>query len=329
MDEKIRLGGMALINGVLVHGPNSWACAIRTPGGEMKVAVRDYKRFRAATVRNPLLRGPARMAEVFALLPRCAASCRRRDCRSSARRCSRPRWARRWPSGRCAVAEARARSRGSSSGAPLASAGALAHARRRARRLPRRRAHLDRDLRARRAAGEASTSAAARTCSARCVASSAVGGALASRAPAHLRTPARVTANSVAPSARRSRSSPGWPAIPSTRSRGHWPSRGTSSSTESRPPSRLPSSSRSPRLRWRPASSWSDRRWSRPQLSRRLPPDIFELPVEKMREGYYTDAYFNHTRDVLIAGRPPPARRDAGLPAKHSMWAASTRRSRS
>jgi nicotinate phosphoribosyltransferase len=39
---------------------------------------------------------------------------------------------------------------------------------------------------------------------------------------------------------------------------------------------------------------------------RRLPPDIFELPVEKMREGYYTDAYFNHTRAVLIAdGRHP------------------------
>ena len=33
--------------------------------------------------------------------------------------------------------------------------------------------------------------------------------------------------------------------------------------------------------------------------TRRLPPEIFELPVEKMREGYYTDAYFNHTRQVL------------------------------
>ncbi|MDQ3085745.1 MAG: quinolinate phosphoribosyl transferase [Actinomycetota bacterium] len=38
----------------------------------------------------------------------------------------------------------------------------------------------------------------------------------------------------------------------------------------------------------------------------RLPPEIFELPVEKMREGYYTDAYFNHTREVLLAdGRRP------------------------
>src|SRR5688500_14153248 len=32
----------------------------------------------------------------------------------------------------------------------------------------------------------------------------------------------------------------------------------------------------------------------------RLPPEIFELPVEKMRDGYYTDAYFNHTREALL-----------------------------
>jgi nicotinate phosphoribosyltransferase len=38
----------------------------------------------------------------------------------------------------------------------------------------------------------------------------------------------------------------------------------------------------------------------------RLPPEIFDLPVEKMREGYYTDAYFNHTRDTLLQdGRHP------------------------
>ncbi|MGI8973091.1 MAG: quinolinate phosphoribosyl transferase [Gaiella sp.] len=38
----------------------------------------------------------------------------------------------------------------------------------------------------------------------------------------------------------------------------------------------------------------------------RLPPEIFELPVEKMRDGYYTDAYFNHTRAALLAdGRRP------------------------
>src|SRR5215212_5875573 len=39
---------------------------------------------------------------------------------------------------------------------------------------------------------------------------------------------------------------------------------------------------------------------------KRLPAEIFELPVEKMREGYYTDAYFNHTHEVLTRdGRHP------------------------
>ena len=67
-NEKIRLGGMALLNGVLVHGPNSWACAVRTPDGELKVAS-DYKRLRANRIGSPLLRGPARLAEAFAVIP--------------------------------------------------------------------------------------------------------------------------------------------------------------------------------------------------------------------------------------------------------------------
>jgi nicotinate phosphoribosyltransferase len=38
----------------------------------------------------------------------------------------------------------------------------------------------------------------------------------------------------------------------------------------------------------------------------RLPSETFDLPVEKMREGYYTDAYFNHARATLLAdGRRP------------------------
>ncbi len=42
------------------------------------------------------------------------------------------------------------------------------------------------------------------------------------------------------------------------------------------------------------------------QRTDRLDPEVFELPVEKMREGYYTDAYFNHTRAALLAdGRHP------------------------
>ena len=39
---------------------------------------------------------------------------------------------------------------------------------------------------------------------------------------------------------------------------------------------------------------------------RRLDPAVFDLPVEKMRAGYYTDAYFNHARAALLEdGRHP------------------------
>jgi nicotinate phosphoribosyltransferase len=38
----------------------------------------------------------------------------------------------------------------------------------------------------------------------------------------------------------------------------------------------------------------------------RLPPELFELPVDELRDGRYTDAYFNHARAVLLAdGRYP------------------------
>ena len=69
MSDKVRLGGMALSNGVLVHGPTSWACAVRTDDGELKVAA-ERKRLLGSKVKNPLLRGPARLVEAFAFLPR-------------------------------------------------------------------------------------------------------------------------------------------------------------------------------------------------------------------------------------------------------------------
>ena len=59
---------MALANGVLVHGPKAWGCAVRTDGGELRVAARR-KRFRAADVETPLLRGPARLLEAMAIIP--------------------------------------------------------------------------------------------------------------------------------------------------------------------------------------------------------------------------------------------------------------------
>ena len=67
--EKIRLGGMALPNGVLVHGPTAWAVAVRTEDGELKVAG-ERKRFAASRVQRPFLRGPARLLEVLSFLPR-------------------------------------------------------------------------------------------------------------------------------------------------------------------------------------------------------------------------------------------------------------------
>ena len=36
--EKLRLGGMALQNGVLVHGPKTWGAAVRLPDGTIKTA---------------------------------------------------------------------------------------------------------------------------------------------------------------------------------------------------------------------------------------------------------------------------------------------------
>ena len=59
---------MALANGVLVHGPRHWACAVRADGGSIKVASGE-KPMRMAETDSRFLRGPLRMAQLFALLP--------------------------------------------------------------------------------------------------------------------------------------------------------------------------------------------------------------------------------------------------------------------
>jgi uncharacterized protein YqhQ len=66
--EKLRLGGMALLNGVLVHGPTSWAAAVRAADGTLLTAT-GRKRAFAPGVQTPMLRGPLRLAEAFAVLP--------------------------------------------------------------------------------------------------------------------------------------------------------------------------------------------------------------------------------------------------------------------
>jgi nicotinate phosphoribosyltransferase len=37
------------------------------------------------------------------------------------------------------------------------------------------------------------------------------------------------------------------------------------------------------------------------RVRERLAPEVFELPVERIRDGFYTDAYFNHARSTLVA----------------------------
>ena len=56
----------------------------------------------------------------------------------------------------------------------------------------------------------------------------------------------------------------------------------------------------------------------RPMSARRqtrLSPETFQLPVERMREGYYSDAYFNFTRDVMEADDHRPHRHRSSFSA--------------
>jgi uncharacterized protein YqhQ len=65
---KLRLGGMALRNGLLVHGPTHWAAAVRNDGGQIEVASGRKPRLRAVDS-IPGVRGIARLAEAFAVIP--------------------------------------------------------------------------------------------------------------------------------------------------------------------------------------------------------------------------------------------------------------------
>ena len=61
---------MALRNGLLVHGPTHWAAAVRTPDGQVKVASGRKPELSTRSVgRLPGVRGVAKLAEAFALIP--------------------------------------------------------------------------------------------------------------------------------------------------------------------------------------------------------------------------------------------------------------------
>jgi uncharacterized protein YqhQ len=66
--DKLRLGGMALRNGLLVHGPTHWAAAVRAEDGSVKVASGRKPRVKALDG-VPVVAGLARLAEGFAVIP--------------------------------------------------------------------------------------------------------------------------------------------------------------------------------------------------------------------------------------------------------------------
>jgi uncharacterized protein YqhQ len=69
-EDKLRLGGMALRNGLLVHGPTHWAAAVRTADGELKVASgRKPDLGGRAAERVPGVRGVVKLAEAMAVIP--------------------------------------------------------------------------------------------------------------------------------------------------------------------------------------------------------------------------------------------------------------------
>ena len=194
MSDKIRLGGMALTNGVLVHGPTSWACAVRTDEGEIKVAS-ARKRLFAPGIQQPFLRGPLRLAESFAVIPEVrrklpearlpferpsvlAATLASALTVQVVRRSKLGETARELLSGALSLAPAMLALRGGElaayHGAEHVSIGTYEHGEKRAKEHERCGSHLIGPL----------------------LAASAVGNVLASRAPAHLRGPAR-TASSV------------------------------------------------------------------------------------------------------------------------------------
>jgi uncharacterized protein YqhQ len=68
--KKLRLGGMALRNGLLVHGPTHWAAAVRRRDGSIEVAsARKPELVPGLVAKIPGLRGPVKLGESMLVLP--------------------------------------------------------------------------------------------------------------------------------------------------------------------------------------------------------------------------------------------------------------------
>lgn len=69
-ERRLRLGGMALRNGLLIHGPSAWAAAARTADGRIEVSSGTKPAFSRGRLGSaPLVREPLRLAEAFAVVP--------------------------------------------------------------------------------------------------------------------------------------------------------------------------------------------------------------------------------------------------------------------
>jgi uncharacterized protein YqhQ len=67
--EPLRLGGMALRNGLLVHGPTRWAAAVRRLDGTIGVASGRKPRLRGPIESVPGARGVIRLGEAMVVIP--------------------------------------------------------------------------------------------------------------------------------------------------------------------------------------------------------------------------------------------------------------------
>jgi len=67
-EDKLRLGGMALRNGLLVHGPTHWAASVRDAAGQIRTASGRKPRLKAVDP-VPGLRGVVRLGEAFVVIP--------------------------------------------------------------------------------------------------------------------------------------------------------------------------------------------------------------------------------------------------------------------
>jgi uncharacterized protein YqhQ len=69
-EERLRLGGMALRNGLLIQGPTHWSAAVRDRDGRIVVASDQKPRVAPGlAARIPGVRGPLKLLEAIAILP--------------------------------------------------------------------------------------------------------------------------------------------------------------------------------------------------------------------------------------------------------------------